>query len=188
MAYRVQKHQINIQENINLGSEWPYSGRVTPSLPQTAPQPQDCQVSSTGARVSYRKMFQEAWGKTSYFVSQWSELGSSLMSQTGPGLTVTFSGSCKAAVLVQYKSQVSFLGSAFLCIFSPASSPTHISALDKRALPVHLPVLGNPLWIACCCPPPLTSVSEHLPLLCSQSYDYLYAHLFILQCFCAVCI
>lgn len=36
MTYRLQKHQINIQENISLGSEWQYSGRVTSSLPQTA--------------------------------------------------------------------------------------------------------------------------------------------------------
>lgn len=110
------------------------------------------------------------------------------MSQTGPGQTVTFRDSCKAPVLVQYKSQVSFLGPAFLCVFSPAASPTHLSALDKRTLPVRLSVHRYPLWIPYCCPPPLTSVSEHLPLLCYQTHDYLYAHLFILQCFCAVCI
>ena len=38
MTYRLQKHHINIQENISLGSEWQYSGRVTRSLPQTAPR------------------------------------------------------------------------------------------------------------------------------------------------------
>lgn len=38
MTYRLQKHQINIQENISLGSEWQYSGRVTPFLLQRAPR------------------------------------------------------------------------------------------------------------------------------------------------------
>lgn len=100
-------------------------------------------------------------------------------SQTGPGQTVAFQRLllCSYIGSVQDPSLLSspcFLFHVFSCFFSHP----YLCVPNRRALPLCPLVLWYPLWTAYCCP--LTCATEHL--LCYQR-----AHLFILQCFCAIC-
>lgn len=174
--YRLQKHQRHIQQSMGLVSEWQCSGRGTPCVLQTAPRLTGVQLRSSAQMLKdFRGHLEESF--LFRIIIEW--ISTAFTSQTGPGQTVTYQrlllcyyiGSVQAPSLL---SRPCFLFHVFSCCFSHP----HLCVPDRRALPLCPSVLGYPLWTAYCCP--LTSASEHL--LCYQR-----AHLFILQCFCAIC-